>query len=90
MKNGTEATSNLSSNLIGSFHSETNFSQKSLLTDTQFSKTCKSFVNDSSVNMGFSKTQLSEMIQSSGLAGFDLIAPYKAILSVPKFLDNKF
>ena len=47
-------------------------------------------MNDSSANMEFSKTQFSEMIQSSGFARFDLIAPYKAILSVPKFIYNKF
>ena len=35
IKNGTEVTLNLSSNLIGSSNDETNFSNKLLLTDTQ-------------------------------------------------------
>ena len=35
IKNGTEVTLNLSSNLIGSSNDETNFSHKLLLTDTQ-------------------------------------------------------
>ena len=35
MKNGTEVTLNLSSNLIRNFDDETNFPHKLLLTDTQ-------------------------------------------------------
>ena len=35
IKNGTEVTLNLSSNLIGNSNDETNFSNKLLLTDTQ-------------------------------------------------------
>ena len=34
IKNGTEVTSNLSSNLIGNFNDETNFPHKLLLTGT--------------------------------------------------------
>ena len=49
IKNGTELTLNLSSNLIGNSNDETNFSHKLLLTDTQVSKTrkilCKSFIS---------------------------------------------
>ena len=36
IKNGTEVTLNLSSNLIGSSNDETNFLRKLLLTDTSF------------------------------------------------------
>ena len=41
IKNGTELTLNISSNLIGNSNDETNFSHKLLLTDTQVSKTLK-------------------------------------------------
>ena len=43
----TKTTLNLSSNLIGSSTDETNFLHKLLLTDTQISKICKTFANDS-------------------------------------------
>ena len=41
IKNGTELTLNISSNLIGNSNDETNFSHKLLLTDTPVSKTLK-------------------------------------------------
>ena len=56
MKNGTEATLNLSSNLIRNSNNETNFPNKSILTDTQLSKIFKAFVNGSSANIKFSRT----------------------------------
>ena len=62
IKNGTEVTLNLSSNLIGNSNDETNFSHKLLLTDTQVSKIRKAFANGSSANIKFSKTQLPKMI----------------------------
>ena len=37
-----------------------------MLTDTKVSKICKSFANGSSVNINFSKTQLSKMVQLQG------------------------
>ena len=43
LKNGTEVTSNLSSNSIGSSNGKTNFPYKLLLTSKQVSKTCKAF-----------------------------------------------
>ena len=45
IKNGTEVTLNLSSNLIGNSNDETNFLYKLLLTDTQASNICKAFAN---------------------------------------------
>ena len=63
IKNGTEVTLNLSSNLIGSSNDETNFQHKSLLTDTKVSKIYKAFANGLSANIKFSKTQLSKMMQ---------------------------
>ena len=55
---------NLSTKLIVNFNDETSFPHKLLITDTQVSKICEAFANDSSANITFSKTQLSKMIQS--------------------------
>ena len=71
-KNGTEETLNLSSNLIGNSNDETNFPHKLLLTDTKVSRLCKTFANGSSVNITFSKTNLSKVIQSGGVAISDI------------------
>ena len=65
IKNGTEVTLNLSSDLIRSFNDETNFPHL-LSTDTQVSKIRKAFANGLSTNIKFSKTQLSKIIQSGG------------------------
>ena len=73
IKNGTEVTLNLSSNLIANSNDETNFPHKLLLPDTQVSRICKIFANGSSANIKFSKTQLSKIIQSGEIIG-DLIA----------------
>ena len=59
--NGTEVTLNLSSNVVGNSNDETNF-HKLLLTNAQVLKLRKAFVNGSSANIKFSKTQLSKMI----------------------------
>ena len=56
IKNGTEVTLNLSSNLIGSSNDETSFPHKLLLNDTQVSEICKAFANSSLANIKFSKT----------------------------------
>ena len=48
IKNRTEATLNLSSNLIGISNDEINFPHKSILTDRQVSKIRKAFENGSS------------------------------------------
>ena len=48
IKNRTEVTLNLSSNLIGISNGETNFPHKSLLTDRQVLKIRKAFENGSS------------------------------------------
>ena len=69
IKNGTEVTLNLSSNLTGNSNDKTNFLHKLLLNDTQVSKICKAFANGSSVNIKFSKTQLSKIVQSGGFIG---------------------
>ena len=56
----------LSLNLIESSNDQTNLPHKSLLTDAQVSKIRKAFTNDSSLNVQFSKTQLSKFMQSGG------------------------
>ena len=66
IKNGTEVTWNLSSNLIRKYNDETNFQHKTLLTDTKVSKTCKVFANGSLVNIKFSSNHLSKIIQTDG------------------------
>ena len=69
IKDGTEVTLNLSSNLIGTSNDETNFAHKLLLNNTQVSKIRKAFATGSSANIKFSKTQLFKMIQSGGILG---------------------
>ena len=66
IKNRTEVTLNLSSNLIGNSNDETNFLHKLLLTDTQVSKIRKAFANGSSANKKFSKNQLSKIVHLGG------------------------
>ena len=81
IKNGTEVTLNLSSNLIGSSNDETNFPHKLLLTNIQVSKIRKAFANGSSANITFSKTHLSKMIQSQLILD-DLIAAIPQVMFV--------
>ena len=57
-RNETEATLNLSSNIIGDSNAENNFPHKLLLTNTQVSRLCKSFATNSSANIKLWKTQL--------------------------------
>ena len=54
IKNGTEVTLKLWSNIAGDSNDENNFPHKLLL--TQVSKLCKAFANGSSANMKLSKT----------------------------------
>ena len=62
IKNGTEVTLNLPSNLIGNSNNETNFPHKTLLIDAQFLKICKAFKNGLLAIIRFSK--MSKIIQS--------------------------
>ena len=63
IKNGTEVTLNLSSYIVGTSNDETHFPHKLLLTNIQVSKLRKTFANDSSANIKFSKTHLLKMMQ---------------------------
>ena len=69
IKNGTEVTLKLSSNVVGDSNDENNFPQKLLLTDTQASKLRKAFANNSSANIKLSKTQLLKIVQSGRFLG---------------------
>ena len=97
IKNSTEVTLNLSSNIVGESNGETNFSHELLLTNTQISKICKAFANSSSANIKFSKTQLCKAMH---LVGFSIPGPFnllfdkinnlffKASLEVPDILNK--
>ena len=69
IKNGTKVTSNPSLNTVGDSNDKNNFPHKLLLTNTQVSKLCKAFENNSSGNMQLSKTQLHKIVQSRGFLG---------------------
>ena len=58
IKNGTEITSKLSSNVVGDSNDENNFPHESLLTNTEVWRLRKGFANGSSANIKLSKTQL--------------------------------
>ena len=66
MKNGTEVTLKISSNVAGISNDVNNFPHKLLLTNTQVLKLCKTFKNGSSANLKSSKTQLHKIGQSGG------------------------
>ena len=68
IKNDTEVTLKISSNVVGDSNDEHNFSWK-LLTNTQVSKLHKAFANNSSANIKLSKTQLHKIGQSGEFLG---------------------
>ena len=69
IKNGTEVTLNLSSNVAGDSNNETNFLHKLLLTDIKVRRLHRAFANGSSGSVKFSKTQLSNTEHSEGVLG---------------------
>ena len=56
IKNGTEVTLKISSNIVAHSNDENNFSHKLLSTNTQVSKLCNALANGSSANIKLSKT----------------------------------
>ena len=64
----------MSLNVVGDSNNENNFLHKLLLTNTQVSKVCKIFSNNSSANTKFSKTQSHKTRQSRGFLGW-LLGP---------------
>ena len=69
IKNGTEVTLKIPSNVVGDSNNENNFLHKLLLTNTQVFKLHKVFLNNSSANTKSSKTQLHKIGQSGGFLG---------------------
>ena len=69
IKNGTEITLNLSSNLIGNSNNQTNFPHNLLLTNTQVSSFCKVAANNSSADKKLFETQSHKIGQSGGFLG---------------------
>ena len=63
IKNENDVVIRLSPNMIGDSKDKTNFPHELLLTDRLVSSIRKAFSNNSSVDIKFSKTQLSKMIQ---------------------------
>ena len=55
--------------MIGDSDDKDNFPHELLLTERQVSSIRKAFANNSSVDIKFSKAQLSKMIQSGGFFG---------------------
>ena len=58
IKNDTEVTLTIYSNVVGDSNDENNFPHKWLLINTQVSKLRKAFANGSSANIKLAKTQL--------------------------------
>ena len=69
IKNENDVVIRLSRSMIGDSNDKTNFSHELLLTNRQVSSICKGFAKNSSVDIKFSKAQLSKMIQSGGFLG---------------------
>ena len=82
IKNENEVVIRLSRNMIGD--SNDNFPHELLLTERQVSSIRKAFANNSSVDIKFSKTQLSKMIQSGGFLGKLLVPLLKTGLPLIK------
>ena len=66
IKDNTEVTLKISSNVLGDSNNENNFPHKLILTNTQVSRLSKAFANGSSPNIKLSKTQLHKIGQSGG------------------------
>ena len=69
IKNENDVVLRLSSNMVGNSNDNTNFPHELLLTNRQVENIRKAFANHSSIDIKFSKTQLSKMIQSGGFLG---------------------
>ena len=69
MKNENDVVIRLSPSMIGDSNDKGNFPNEVLLTGGQFSSIRKGFTNNSSVNIKFSKAQLSKMIQPGEFLG---------------------
>ena len=70
--------------MIGSSNDKTNFPHRLLLTNTQVSRLCKAFANNSSANIKLSKTQLHKKGQSERFIGRLLGPLLKTVLPLMK------
>ena len=90
IKNGTEVTLKISSNVVGDSNDQNNFPHKLLLTNTKVLRLRKTFANGLSANINLSKTQLHKIRQSGGflgrLSGSLLETGLSLIGNVPKLL----
>ena len=68
IKNGTEVTLKRSSNVVSDSKDETNLPHNLLLTNTQVSKLCKAFADNSLADIKLSKTKLHKIGQSGGFS----------------------
>ena len=84
IKNDTEVTLKLSSNVVGDSNDENNFPCKLLLTNTQVLRVWKAFVSGSSSNIQSSKTRLHKAGPSEGFLGRLLGPVLKTGLSLMK------
>ena len=66
IKNGTDVTLKLSSNVVAGSNDENNIPHKLLLTNTLVSKLRKTFANVLSTNIKLPKSQLHKIVQSGG------------------------
>ena len=69
MKNVTEKTLKISSNVVSDFNDENSFPHKLLLTNTQVSKLRKALANGLSSNIKLSKTRFHKTWQSVEILG---------------------
>ena len=69
IKNENDVVIRLSPNMIAESNDKGNFPHELLLTNRQVSSIREAFSDNSSVDIKFSKTQLSKMIQSEGFLG---------------------
>ena len=69
IKNETNVTLRISSNMVSNSNDNTNFPHKLFLTDRQVANIRNSFANNLSTDIKFSKTQLLKMSQSGGFLG---------------------
>ena len=69
IKNENDVVIRVSPSMIGDFNDKTNFPHELLLTNRQAFSIRKAFANNLSVDIKFSKAQLSKMIQSGGFLG---------------------
>ena len=69
IKNCTEVTFKIYSNVFGDSNYKNNFLHNFLITNAQVSRLCKAFANSSSANTELSKTPLHQIGQSGGFLG---------------------